>query len=110
MRPPLPPLEEEVGGSERWENGNVLSAVISMTQRKAILMRISPQVLLLKTCLTLGFVRCVALQKICLKRLSGVAQKYGYISKTNFDRFNGHVRGYKHTELYVQHHSYCHII
>jgi hypothetical protein len=39
-----------------------------------------------------------------LKRLSGVAQKYGYVSKTNFGRFNGHVRGYERTEIYVQHH------
>ena len=71
MRPPLPPLEEEVGGwRERWKNGNARSAVISMILRRAILMGIFPQVLLLKTCLTVGFVRYAALQRICLKRLS----------------------------------------
>ena len=35
---------------------------------------------------------------------SGVAQKYGYISKMIFRLFNGHIRGYKRTEIYVQHH------
>jgi hypothetical protein len=34
---------------------------------------------------------------------SGVAQKYGYIPKMIFRRFNGHVRGYKRTKIYVQH-------
>jgi hypothetical protein len=29
----------------------------------------------------------------------GVAQKYGYISKMIFRRFNGHEQGYKPTEI-----------
>ena len=36
---------------------------------------------------------------------SGVAQKYGYIAKMIFAKFNGHVRGYKCTQIYVQHHQ-----
>ena len=35
---------------------------------------------------------------------SGVAQKYRYISKMIFCRFNGHIIGYKRTKIYVQHH------
>ncbi len=31
--------------------------------------------------------------------VSGVAQKYGYISKMIFRLFNGHMRGYKRTEI-----------
>jgi hypothetical protein len=61
---------ENSDGRLRWRNGDVRSAVISTILRKAILMGISLQVLLLKTCLTVGFVRCVAPQKICLKGLS----------------------------------------
>jgi len=37
--------------------------------------------------------------------VSGVAQKYGYISKMIFGRFNGNVQGYKRTDIYVQHHQ-----
>jgi hypothetical protein len=36
--------------------------------------------------------------------VSGVAQKYGYISKMISRLFNGHIRGYKRTEIYVQRH------
>ena len=34
----------------------------------------------------------------------GVAQKYRYISNVIFNRLNGLERGYKRTEIYVQHH------
>jgi len=44
---------------------------------------------------------------MCLRTrdTSGVAQKYGYISKMIFHRFNGYVRGYKRTKICVQHHE-----
>jgi hypothetical protein len=34
----------------------------------------------------------------------GVAQKYRYISKMDFHRFNGQIRGYKYPKIFVQHH------
>jgi hypothetical protein len=36
-----------------------------------------------------------------LKKASGVAQKYHYISSVIFNRLNGLERGYKRTEIYV---------
>jgi hypothetical protein len=39
-----------------------------------------------------------------LESPSGVAQKYRYISKMIFRRFNGHTIGYKRTKINVQHH------
>ena len=39
-------------------------------------------------------------------RTNGVAQKYGYISRMGFRRYNGYIQSYKRTKIYVQHHQY----
>ena len=63
-----------------WKNGNVRSVVISTIRGKAILMKISLQILPLKNCLTPGSVRHAEPQRICSKRFSASIRNYSNVS------------------------------